>query len=286
MAPSPFNAGTWARAGRRYRLGICLMALLLVAAVPALPGPQAAPARASISISQAMGFDTCNTSIGNLQAFWNDTPYYNVGIYLGGASYGCTDWPDAAYMNEVVAMGWHVIPLWVGPQASCSYLPVRMSADPATAYAQGQAEARSVYDRMVALQMTTDDTPVVYDMEGFDTTDSGCLAAARSFIQGWTDQLHVPPAQRAGVYGSVCGSDVGSFAADFVFGAKWDGDPATEDMSPCVPDGSWADHQRHKQYLGNVQETWNGVTLTIDRDCSDAPVYPGVDVWDPGQGCV
>jgi hypothetical protein len=286
MSSSPFGGGNRARVDSRRRLWICLAALLLAASMLTFPGSQASPARASVSISQGMGFDTCNTSIANLQAFWNDTPYYNVGIYLGGASYGCTDWPDASYMNQVVAMGWHVMPLWVGPQAPCSDYPVRMSWDTAIAYNQGADEARSVYDRLVALQMTTDDTPLIYDMEGFNTSDSACLAAARSFIQGWTDQLHVPPAQRSGVYGSTCGSDVARYAADFIHGAQWDGDPNTRNMSPCVPADSWTGNQRHKQYAGNVQETWNGVTLTVDRNCSDGPVYPSGDVWDPGQGCV
>jgi Rv2525c-like, glycoside hydrolase-like domain len=271
--------------GRR-RIWICLAVLLLGASLPVVPASRTPPARASISINQGKGFDTCNTSIENLQAFWSNTPYYNVGIYLGGASYGCTDVPDASYMNQVVAMGWHVMSLWVGPQAPCSGFQVTMSWDATVAYSQGVAEAKSVYDRMVALQMDTVDTPVTYDLEGFDTTDSACLAAARSFIQGWTDQLHVPTAQRSGVYGSTCGSAVAGYAADFIYGAQWDDNPNTGDMSSCVPDDWWTAHQRHKQYAGNVLETWNGVTLNLDRDCSDGPVYPTGDVLDPGQGCV
>ena len=46
---------------------------------------------------------------------------------------------------------------------------------------------------------------------------------------------------------------------------------------PCVPAGDWASSQRHKQYQGGHDETWNGVTLNVDGDCSDGPVYPAGD---------
>src|SRR3954466_8858884 len=94
-------AGTaLARAPGRRRIWICLAVLLLGASLPVVPASPTPPGRASISINQGKGFDTCNTSIENLQAFRSNTPYYNVGIYLGGASYGCPRARDAAYMKQ------------------------------------------------------------------------------------------------------------------------------------------------------------------------------------------
>jgi hypothetical protein len=138
--------------------------------------------------------------------------------------------------------------------------------------------------------MNTDRTPVIYDLENYDTGNGGCLAAVKFFVRGWVEQMHVAPAQQAGVYGSTCASGLGELARispppDFVTGASWDGNRNTRSM-PCVDPGSWVNHQRHKQYAGPHDETWNGVRLNVDSDCSDAPVYPGPDRLDAGPGCV
>jgi len=150
--------------------------------------------------------------------------------------------------------------------------------------------ALAAYRRMVALGMDTTNAPVVFDLENYNTADSGCVNAVKSFIQGWVEQMHVPPAQQAGVYGSTCASGLQRLAEistppDFVTGASWDGNRNTGAM-PCVDSGLWTNHQRHKQYAGEHYETWNGVTLNIDSDCSNAPVYPGPDQLNTGQGCV
>lgn len=60
---------------------------------------------------------------------------------------------------------------------------------------------------------------------------------------------------------------------DYIFGADWDGNSNTSVMA-CVPSGDWVNAQRLKQYSGTHNETWNGVTLSVDSDSSNAPVYP------------
>jgi hypothetical protein len=72
---------------------------------------------------------------------------------------------------------------------------------------------------------------------------------------------------------------------DFITGAAWDGNPNTGVM-PCVSTSNWVHNQRHKQYRGGHNETWNGVTVQVDSDCSNGPVYPGPDALSVGQGCV
>jgi hypothetical protein len=36
---------------------------------------------------------------------------------------------------------------------------------------------------------------VTYDLEAFNTSNSTCVAAAKSFIEGWDEAMHVAPAQ-------------------------------------------------------------------------------------------
>jgi hypothetical protein len=257
-------------------------AAALAVAAPA-HGPGAVPALASSSISQFPGVDTCAApSLAQMQAFWTNTPYYNMGIYIGGALRACQQpnlTPSWLQQAGPSGIGWHFIPLWVGPQAPCTSFSLTFSSDPATAYQQGRNEAISAYQTARNLGMDTPGLPITYDLEYFDSSNTGCLAAAQSFVQGWVDQLHTPDAQQAGLYTNAC--ILPGFAGlasrpDYVWGASWDGDPSVQDM-PCVQAGDWSGSQRHKQYQGGHDETWNGVTLNVDSDCSNGPVYPDGD---------
>lgn len=285
------------KARRRRRAGLAVLTLLLGALAPASGAAvtgTAPQALASYGISQHLGFDTCAPSISAMSAFWNNTPYWNFGLYIGGSDLGCSK-PSASWVGQVRAMGYQFMPLWVGPQPPCSSQPVHFSSDLATAYNQGRNEALAAYNSAVGLGLTdTTNMPIIYDLENFNTGNSGCLNATKRFLQGWVDQMHVAPAQKAGVYGSVCASGLQSYASlspppDFITGADWNGNPSTKDLAAggCgVGSGYWVYHQRHKQFVGDTSETWNGVTLNIDRDCSDAPVYPGPDQLSTAQGCV
>jgi hypothetical protein len=267
-------------------------AVVLVAAVGIAVTPTSQPAYASYGISQRLGWDSCGVgSTGNAKAFWSNTPYWNMGLYLGGSSYGggCTRWSSTDVFG-LQSQGWRFLPLWVGPQAPCTGFSSRFSSDPATAFNQGKSEAVSAYQKIVAFGWDTLNAPIIYDLEGFDTSNSGCVAAAQQFISGWVYQMHLPPAQKAGVYGSTCSSDLQAYAGiantpDFIDGANWSGNRNTGSLA-CVNSGYWAFNQRHKQYQGDHNETWNGVTLNVDSDCSNGPVYPGPDELDTGQGCV
>jgi hypothetical protein len=277
---------------RRLRRCAGLAAFLLVTAAipPAIVVAEAAPAQASFGISQRWGVDACGlNTVAKAQAFWTHTPYSNIGVYIGGSSAACP-MTSASFMTALVNMGWQIMPIWVGPQASCSSFGSRMSSNATTAFQQGKNEAHASYLRLISLGMSTDNTPVIYDLENYDTTNTTCLNAAKAFIRGWVTQAHVPTAQKSGVYGSACGSGLASFASnnpppDFIDGAAWDNVKSTRTM-PCVSSGAWTNRQRHKQYRGDHSETWNGVTISVDSDCSNAPVYPGPDELDTGQGCV
>lgn len=276
----------------RARTRLALLSVLLAGLVPIVSAPAAGTAHATFGTSQRMGWDACGIgSTANAQAFWNNTPFWNLGLYLGGSSYGtgCTRW-STAQVNALRAQGWMFMPLWVGPQAPCTGFPSRFSSDGATAFSQGRNEATAAYNKIVSLGWDTLNAPIIYDLEAFNTANSSCLAAAKQFISGWVYQLHLAPAQKAGVYGSGCSSGLSSFASianvpDFIHGADWSGNPNTATVT-CVPASYWTLSQRHKQYRGDHLETWNGVTLNIDSDCSNGPVYPGPDQLSIGQGCV
>lgn len=247
-------------------------------------------AEASYGLSIHMGWDACGASVAKAQAFWNNTPYWNMGLYLGGSDYGsgCKRWSNDE-VAQLRSMGYKFLPLWVGPQAPCSGQSSRFSSDPATAAAQGKNEALAIYNKIVSLGWDTTNAPIIYDLEAFDTSNSGCMSATRSFIDGWVRQMHVAPAQKAGVYGSTCASGLAQYATlanvpDFIDGADWDGVKTTTDMA-CVSSGYWVNRQRHKQYRGGHNETWNGVTMNVDSDCSNGPVYPAPDNLTSPQGC-
>jgi hypothetical protein len=246
----------------------------------------AAPARASYGISTQLGIDSCAIqSVQDAQNLWTNTPYYNLHFYLGGGDARCPQ-NDPSFISGVLLMGWKLDPIWVGPQSTCADKPqkVYFSNDTSTAYSQGQTEAFNAYEEIRALGLDVADTPITYDLEAFNTGNSTCLAAARSFIQGWVVQMHVPTAQKAGLYGSTCGTGLEAFAdlnpaPDYITGAQWDNNPNTNVMG-CGVIG-WVDQQRHKQFDAEVSR----FGYNVDEDCSNGPVYPYGDTVG-GQGCV
>ena len=187
---------------------------------------------------------------------------------------------SAQYLNDVNQQGWHLGFFWVGRQAPCSGYANQFSSDPGTAYQQRRDEAVGAYNDLVGVlgvANCANQTPVTYDLEGFDGSMCDALAAAQSFVHGWVDQLHVPTPQLAGIYGSTCASYLDYYRPDpypdFIWGASFDGNPSISAM-PCVTPGNWGSSQRIKQIVGTHNETWNGVTLSIDTDCANGPMAP------------
>lgn len=180
-------------------------------------------------------------------------------------------------MTDSSGQSWDLAPIWVGPQAPCTSYTNRFSTVAATAYSQGEAQASDAFYEVDTVLQMGSDTPITYDLEAPEQFTSACETAAQSFINGWTHQLAISPPQTAGVYGSVCDSDLQGFAGisrppEFIYGAWWDNNSATTDMA-CVSSSSWDDNQRLKQYLGPHDQPSNGVTLDVDSDSVDGPLY-------------
>lgn len=100
------------------------------------------------------GFDQCvaptNATMGK---WWRQSPFTAVGIYISGDSRACRVQPnlDPTWIAKQVARGWRLLPIALGPQASCQPRFPRYKDDfkispiPAGDYAlaasQGTAEA-------------------------------------------------------------------------------------------------------------------------------------------------
>ena len=104
-------------------------------------------------------------------------------------------------MSTQLSSGWHLMPITLGPQASCSTRFPRYGAsiDPvisanstntfATARSQGTAEASKAVTAASNLGIVPGST-IFYDLEAFDITNSLCRQSALWFMHAWTDRLH------------------------------------------------------------------------------------------------
>jgi Domain of unknown function (DUF1906) len=241
------------------------------ARVAAETGTAAAASLTDISGS-GLGFDACTApSVQNMTA-WLASPYRMIGTYLGGDNWAC-DYGNftAQWVQQVAAMGWRYIPIWVGPQAPCTGIPGAVTIDAADATAQGQSEAASAVATAQSFGYGAG-TPIYFDMEGYDNSDTACSQAVLSFLDGWTEGLHAA-GYLSGVYSSA-GSGMVDLASEYgqpgyaspddVWIADWNGSPQLTD--PYVPDADWPNHERLHQYYGGHNETWGGTTLNIDND--------------------
>ncbi|MFF4342735.1 DUF1906 domain-containing protein [Kitasatospora sp. NPDC001540] len=228
------------------------------------------------------GFDACAAPpLETMRAWWGASPYGAVGIYTSGRQRACAQ-PrlTAAWVREVRALGWQVIPTHVGRQAPCMKASGKAQRiDPAKAVQQGKEEAAEAVRAVKNLGLRTG-TPVYLDIEAYPRGDSACSQAVMDFTVGWTQALH-RAGFRSGFYSST-DAGVADLAAaaragsgplpDAVWYARWDDRTTTTDGAGRLGDDLWADHARIHQYHGNVQETYGGAALTVDRDQVDGPV--------------
>ena len=260
------------------RSGLLVVALvvaaLLSACLPAAPAPSPASTK---------GFDACAAPSLTTMSKWKaSSPYTNVGVYIGGANRGCAQ-PNltASWVSSVWGQGWKLLPVWVGPQASCTTLggATKLSSDTTTAFFQGLAEGQAAAAAAQKLGLGWM-TPIYYDMEGY-TRGGACSTSVRAFADGWVRQLNTRHL-RAGMYSSLCSgildaaasvSDSTKVPLNAVWIAAWNNTPNIYGFgSPCpLSDTQWSNHQRVHQYVGGHNESYGGVTINIDTNAVDAP---------------
>jgi len=258
------------------------------ASAKALATEQAVPMFAApggnTRISLNRGFDKCTAATASqMQTWWNTSNHYNANIYMSGRNRACSQ-PQltAAWVDQVTAMGWGLIPTIVGYQAPCtaSTTTQKLSSDPATAEQQGRGEADIAMKDAANIGLTAG-TVLYYDMERYDDTSGtgACSTPVKAFLKGWTDRLK-EEGFISGVYGSPKNAQEdwilipAASRMDAIWMARWDNVPSvwTFVSFPNFPTTEWTNHQRIKQWQAPHDETWGGVTFNIDGNILDAPV--------------
>jgi Domain of unknown function (DUF1906) len=220
------------------------------------------------------GFDACTAPTLATMRVWR-RQYTAVGVYIGGANSACAYGNlSAAWFRSAAAMGWGMLPTYVGPQAPCwGYQGTVIN--PGKAAAEGQAAgANAVAD--ARLFGIAPGSPVYYDMEAYDGGQS-CTNAVLTFLGAW-DRTVAAKGYLTGVYSSqdsgiddmqaaAAAGQAGFTRPDAIWIALWDGKATLDDGTLDWPIGD-----REKQYAGNLDGTVGGITLSIDRDVVAGPM--------------
>jgi hypothetical protein len=264
-------------------------------AVPASPSPSpsAAPAQSALATagtgaqpSPALtashgpqaGFDTCTAPSLQAMHAWR-AKFSVIGIYIGGEEMAC-DYGNlsAAWVHAVRALGWSMLPTYVGPQAPCDSFSGKV--DPKHAAAQGRQNAQwAVQD--AAMFGLGKGSPIYYDMEAYNDGRPRCVTAVLTFLDAWTRQLNAE-GYVSGVYSSA-----GSAVIDLANTTKVAGHPLAEPQAiwfalwdnasdlngtPYLPAGIWPSLHRSKQFVGSHWVKVRHIGLDIDSDLVNSAV--------------
>jgi hypothetical protein len=271
------------------------LATLAVAATLAATLTNGAPAYARNPVTPGSftghGFDQCLAPTQRAMDAWlTHSPFLAVGIYIAGDSRGCRNQPNLTptWVGTQLRRGWRLLPITLGPQASCHpsfprydddrTISPRPGADDTYPRARRQARhwANETVEEARRLGIVRRST-LWYDLEGFDLRKTRCRESALAFLSAWTTRLHALE-YVSGVYSSA-GSGIkmlddarverpGKFALpDRIWIARWDGKANTQ--TDYIRDDGWLPGGRMKQYRGGHLETWGGVTINIDSNWLD-----------------
>ena len=162
------------------------------------------------------GFDQCLApEQWEMNRWLNNSPFLAVGIYISGDSRGCRSQPNLTrrWISTQLEKGWRLLPITLGPQASCSPAFPRYDDDetidptpgPSDGYPdariQGRAEGRKTVRAAAALGISRGST-LWYDLEGFDHTQTSCRESALRFLSSWVTKVSAL-GYHTGVYSSA-----------------------------------------------------------------------------------
>ena len=234
-----------------------------------------APATASVggSVFTGLGFDTCSTPSTKAMAAWAESPFRGVGIYIGGENSACSQ-PNlsASWVSAETTAGWHLIPTYVGLQATTSSCTSCAKMTTAAAGTQGAAAAEDAVTEAAAIGIGSG-SPIYFDMEAY-TPSTSATGAVLNFLSAWTEKLHALGYQ-SGVYSSS-GSGITDLAKqvgtgyaipDDIWTANWNNEENT--LDPALPSTAWPNHQRIHQFRGGHDDIYGGTTINIDSDYVD-----------------
>jgi hypothetical protein len=239
-------------------------------------GPMVKPAMAAER--SLVGFDTCQApSLRTMQA-WR-AKFSVAGIYIGGENRACGYGNlSRGWVQSVKAMGWSLLPNYVGPQPPCDSFQGRIN--PKNAAAQGRSAANWAIANAKTLGIGKG-SPVYYDMEAYNNTKGRCVTAVLVFLDAWTRQLDAK-GYVSGVYSSADAAIVDLETTSRIDGhrlvkpkcvwiALWDHRknmiaPASAARTP------WPSGDRSKQYAGPHWVKVDGIKLKVDADLVNGPV--------------
>jgi hypothetical protein len=229
----------------------------------------------------APGFDTCTAPSLSAMKAWR-AKFSVANIYIGGQEMAC-DYGNlsASWIQAVEADNWSLMPTFVGLQAPCNDYSAEIN--PSQAAAEGIAAANLAISDAKQFDLGPG-SPIYFDMEGYDHTNTGCVTAVLTFLDSWTRQLN------AGGYVSGVYSSADSAAIDLQSNTTIAGHSLAEpqDMwfalwdnvqnltgSPYLTGAVWPDTQRSKQFEGGHVVSVGGYSLDIDSDLVDSAVARG-----------
>ncbi|MFF8378511.1 glycoside hydrolase domain-containing protein [Streptomyces sp. NPDC015661] len=262
---------------RRYIAVTAGGAVAVVGAVVAAQTSMAATVWPAQKTFTGRAFDTCAApSLAAMRA-WNTGFYGAAAVYVGGRNRGCSQ-PNltASWTKSVSAMGWKLIPIYVGAQPPCQTgaNPEKLTAS--TAASLGVTDANDAVAKASALGMRPG-SPVFLDMEPYDVTDKACNDAVLTYVRSFTRTLR-GKTYRGGFYGFTSSSAKAVATATDrtdlpgnLWYALWDKQNTTTADWPWGAT-RYTGHSRGHQYLVNSKETRGGYTITVDQDAWDGPV--------------
>ena len=218
------------------------------------------------------GFDTCAApSLPTMKA-WR-AKYAATAIYIGGQMMACGQSNlSASWVQQTEAMGYALMPTFVGLQAPCDSFSGKI--DPKQAAPQGTAAANQAVTAAKSYGLGAG-TPIYYDMEAYDHTNAGCRTAVLTFLDAWTRQLKAV-GYISGVYSSagsaitdlqshttVAGHSLAEPQA--IWFALWDNENNMTG-APYMTSAVWPVASRSKQYAGNRVVKVRGIAMNIDAD--------------------
>ena len=206
------------------------------------------------------GFDQCVAPTQSaMDAWWKKSPFTAVGIYISGDSRACRTQPNlsSTWVAAQVARGWRLLPIALGPQASCQpRFPrykddFKISPSPTGGYATAAAQGAAEADKNAADATTYGigaGSTIWYDLEGFNLNDTHCRESALVFTSAWVTRIKAL-GYTAGFYSSASSGikmlddartqRPGQFALpDRIWIARWDG--AANTSTTYIPRGRLA----------------------------------------------
>ncbi|MGW6709220.1 glycoside hydrolase domain-containing protein [Streptomyces sp. NPDC054956] len=247
------------------------------------------------------GFDACTAPSQRTMDAWRaDSPFGAVGVYIGGRARACAQ-PQltAGWVNRQAAAGWHLMPIWVGPQPWSSSA-TGLSTDPSEANEQGRAEAEGAAHAAAALGLA-EGTVLYNDLENY-TDRATWDAPVVAYLTAWTVRLHELGYGAAAYVSASSGAKALSAhyaqapdsMPDVLWVARWNGSASVTDADLGLPAGTgqWAGARRAHQFRGDHDATYGDVTLNIDRSWLEvgdqapkaAGQTPGKTPKAPGKG--